>query len=241
MQEICAQGAGQGIFPSLKGRVITLSDEELGQRAGVPGPLLSRFLSRSGLLLMSLYRDVKELFEEIKPDLSRVGIYGTVSKGVTNLHLAESLHQRGDGALSEILFKQTPPMQVVKEALYIPGAQLSILLKTTGPVNTFPHTKFGVLHSLEAAEIDFENKVIDGALIFAAWALDNPFINLAEQAQIGSAVLQEEAAAILVLKTQKDCHFLREKLKSFRASSSGSCRGPVDSLFAIEKDLEALP
>ena len=236
LEEVCAKGRWQDIFPSIQGLVILESDEELAKKTKIPGPVLSRFLSRSGLLLMNLYPELQRALDQLSPDLTRVGIYGSIGKGVTNLESVESIFSQGEDHLMETLFKRTPPMQVVKEALYIPGAQLSILLKTTGPVNTFPHWKYGVLHAAQAAQIDFTNKVIDAAIVFGASALDNPFGNLAIQSKLSQAQIQKEGAAAVFLRSEESAKVLVQQLIHRQKNPlSEFFHGHADLLFQIEQ------
>ena len=125
-REVCSVGAFAGLLPPLGARVFAARDPELAQAAGVPEPKVHRSLSRSGVLLLTLFADLRDELARTGISRERVGLYGSVPPGLTfAASFAEAA--RADGGATEILRRTTPPKQIFHGEQNVPLAQLGKL------------------------------------------------------------------------------------------------------------------
>jgi hypothetical protein len=134
-----------------------------------------------------------------------------------------------------LLLAKLPPKQLFKEGLNIAGAQLSVSLGLRGPLNTFPHWQYGIQHCLESIEMDFENDMIDAAIVFGTFALDNPFTNLFLNGKIESSCIFQEAASAAIVPDIASVQSMREQLTNLEWAKDERCFAYAEPLIRLQQ------
>ena len=195
-REICSVGAFENRLPRVDGLSFPLTDEDLVLKSKVPNSACFGHLGRAGCLSLLHFESLKDAVRGL--DLSRIGIYSSISLGPVDTESIAALSERGYSTLGSTLRRMLPPKQIFKYVGNTSAVQLGIFLGITGPLYSFQDWNAGLSSALDQALMDLEFNSVDAAIVVASYALDDCLQNFYFSNQ--SKKLCEATACALLVK-----------------------------------------
>lgn len=166
----------------------------------IPDPRATRAMSHAAILLSEASLALREALSPfIERDPFRVGIYSAIEVGPGDYSCLKEIEKVSPTDYAKTFKKRWSPKQYLKHLPNIAPANLGIFLQTTGPIHTFHHSDYACIHALEQAEFDLNRKVVDAALVCAAFSLEEPLVAARTRRSIPLSVPLSEGAAALLL------------------------------------------
>jgi hypothetical protein len=159
---------------------------------------------------------------------SRIGLYGASTSATMNFEIANQLSGVGTDVIAAEFSRIFGPKDVFRYGGAYVMAHTGMQLQLTGPVHNFNHAAYGALHAFRQAARDFNNDVIDFAVVAAVLSLEDPFdITGFENLQLE---LRESAAILL---------FDRSAMKPLleQVEKCSPCLGPYQMVTPLLKIL----
>lgn len=184
----------------------------------LPDPRSYRTLSRAGLILFRcIYANIQAIRNHLSLPGERIGLYCALDTGPLDYESIQRAESLPAERVNEFLLAGTPPKQSFKNGQNFVGAQLAIDLGIRGPFNTYSHGRFGCLHALMQAEGHLNAGVIDLALVFSAFSLEDPLQTAKTLMDAPAGCVLSEGAGLVILKS--DSNFLKWELEFNRMST----------------------